>query len=140
MVEEGSALGAGVGAGETGCCELSEGLEEDVGLGEGDGLCVGAGAGFDETVDEEPDKEEGEVDEVDGSNVGIGDACTCDVWLVAESDALDGVVDVVDSGDGVCVAAGSTCGVDDCAAAALSDDVEAITTVEVSTTVGTAIG
>jgi hypothetical protein len=140
MVEEGSALGAGVGAGETGCCELSEGLEEDAGLGEGDGLCVGAGAGFDETVDEEPDKEEGEVDEVDGSNVGVGDACTCDVWLAAESDALDGVVDVVDSGDGVCVAAGITCGVDDCSTDALFDDVEAVTTVEVSTAVGTAVG
>jgi len=141
MVEEGSALGAGVGAGETGCCELSEGLEEDAGLGEGDGLCVGAGAGVGKALDEESDtEEEGEVDEVDEVDVGAGDACTCDVWLVAESDALDGVVDVVDSGDGVCVAAGSTCGVDDCAAAALSDDVEAITTVEVSTTVGTAIG
>jgi len=100
MVEEGSALGAGVGAGETGCCELSEGLEEDAGLGEGDGLCVG---GFDETVDEEPDKEE-----------------------------VDGVVDVV--GAGVCSVVG------DCVTDALSNDVEAATTVEVSTTVDAAIG
>ena len=100
MVEEGSALGAGVGAGETGCCELSEGLEEDAGLGEGDGLCVGAGAGFDETVDEEPDKEE-----------------------------VDGVV-----GAGVCSVVG------DCVTDALSNDVEAATTVEVSTTVDAAIG
>ena len=52
MVEEDSALGAGVGAGETGCAELSEGLEEDVGLGEGDGLCAGTGTGFsEETVE-----------------------------------------------------------------------------------------
>ena len=112
MVEEGSSLGAGVGAGETGCCELSERLEEDVGLGEGDGLCIGEGAGVDETFNEESDKEE----------------------------KVDGVVDVAEPGNGVCVAAGSTCGVDDCATGALFDDVEAVTTVEVSRTVATAIG
>ena len=86
MVEEDSALGAGVGAGETGCAELSEGLEEDVGLGEGDGLCVGAGAGVGETLDKESDtEEEGEVD-------AIGSGAICDWswadWTVAVSCVL----------------------------------------------------
>jgi len=89
MVEEDSALGAGVGAGETGCAELSEGLEEDVGFGEGDGLCAGAGARFDEEANEESDKEEREVDAV-----GSGTICdwSWDDWTVAVSCPFRGVV------------------------------------------------
>jgi len=113
MVEEGSALGAGTGAGTTGCVELSEGLEEDVGLGEGDRPGVGAGAGVDETLNEEFDKEEEEV---------------------------DGVVDMVGPGVSVCSGVGDTCGVGGGAIGALFDVVEAATTVEVSTTVATTIG
>jgi len=92
MVEEGSALGAGTGAGTTGCAELSKGLEEDAGLGEGDGSVVGAGAGSDEAFDEEPNTEEEEVDEEDNeSDVGTGVGCTCNVWTVEESVEVDAI-------------------------------------------------
>lgn len=53
---------------------------------------------------------------------------------------VDGVVDVVGAGAGVCSGVGVTCGACDCATGALFVVVEAATTVEVSTTVATTIG
>jgi hypothetical protein len=112
MVEEDSALGAGVGSSTTGCTELSEGLEEDVGLGEGDGLCAGAGARFNEAFDEEFDKEE----------------------------EVDGVVDVVEFGVGVWSDAPDACGSAVGTGCNVPEALETDTTVAPSTTVDATIG